>query len=67
MFLSGGGARTPGLASAIGKATGINIELMDPFRRVNIDERTFNPNFLEGVAPQAAVAVGLALRKAADR
>ena len=67
MFLSGGGARTPGLAAAIGKATGINIELMDPFRRVNIDERTFNPNFLEGVAPQAAVAVGLALRKAADR
>ena len=67
MFLSGGGARTPGLASAIASATGIEIELMDPFRRINIDERTFNPNFLEGVAPQAAVAVGLALRKAADR
>jgi type IV pilus assembly protein PilM len=67
MYLSGGGARTPGLVSAIASATGIEIELMDPFRRINIDERTFNPNFLEGVAPQAAVAVGLALRKAADR
>ena len=35
--------------------------------RIEIDEREFNPNFLRDVAPQAGVAVGLALRRLGDR
>jgi len=67
IYLSGGGARTPGLGTAISRLTHTNIEILDPFRRIEVDERIFNPRVLQDSAPQAAVAVGLALRKAGDK
>jgi type IV pilus assembly protein PilM len=67
IYLSGGAARTPGLARAIGEKTGAPIEIVDPFRKVEIDERTFNPRYLHGVSLQAAVAVGLAMRRIGDQ
>ena len=67
IYLSGGAARTPGLARAIQEKTGTPIEIVDSFRRIEIDEREFNPNFLRDVSAQAAVAVGLALRRIGDR
>ena len=67
VYLSGGAARTPGLARSIQERTGTHIEIVDSFRSIEIDEREFNPNFLRDVAPQAGVAVGLALRRIGDR
>lgn len=67
VFLSGGAARTPGLARAITAKTGLSTEIADPFRRIQIDERAFHPSFLSDVASQAAVVVGLALRRPADK
>jgi type IV pilus assembly protein PilM len=67
VFLSGGAARTPGLSRAIERQTGLPVEVIDPFRQIQIDERSFNPAYLNDVAPQAAVVVGLAMRKAGDR
>jgi type IV pilus assembly protein PilM len=66
IYLSGGGALTPGLAAALTRQTGTQTEVVDPFRRIEIDERSFNPRFLQDTAPQAAVAVGLALRRPGD-
>ncbi len=67
IYLSGGAARTPGLARAIAQKTGTPIEIVDAFRKVEIDERAFNPHFLRDVSPQAAVAVGLAMRRIGDK
>ncbi|MCB9777908.1 MAG: type IV pilus assembly protein PilM [Alphaproteobacteria bacterium] len=67
VYLSGGAARTPGLARAISKQTGLPAEVVDPFRRIQIDERAFNPAFLNDIAPQAAVVVGLAQRRPGDK
>ncbi|MEC8425720.1 MAG: pilus assembly protein PilM, partial [Myxococcota bacterium] len=67
IFLSGGAAKTPGLSRAISQQTGLPTEIVDPFRRVQIDERAFNPGFLNDVAPQAAVVVGLACRRPGDK
>jgi type IV pilus assembly protein PilM len=66
VFLSGGAARTPGLARAISQQTGLPVEIVDPFRAIEIDQRTFNPGYLRDIAPQAAVAVGLAIRRLGD-
>ncbi len=66
VFLSGGAARTPGLARAISQQTGLPVEIVDPFRSIEIDQRTFNPGYLRDIAPQAAVAVGLAIRRLGD-
>ena len=59
--------RTPGLAQAISKYTNLPCEVVDPFRNIRIDERDVNPAFLADVGPQAAVAVGLAVRRAGDK
>ena len=67
IYLSGGAARTPGLAKAIAEKTSTPIEIVDPFRRIQIDERAFNPRFLQDIAPQAAVVVGLAMRRIDDK
>ncbi|MFT5685337.1 MAG: type IV pilus assembly protein PilM [Myxococcota bacterium] len=66
VFLSGGAARTPGLSRAISQQTGLPVEIVDPFRAIEIDQRTFNPGYLRDIAPQAAVAVGLAIRRLGD-
>lgn len=67
IYLSGGAARTPGLARAISRQTSLPCEVVDPFRTITIDEREFKEGYLEDVAPQAAVVVGLAIRRPADK
>jgi len=64
IVLSGGGAAIGGFAQAIEDRFTAPVEFFDPFKRVGVDARTFG---LERVAPTAAVAVGLALRRAGDR
>ena len=67
VYLSGGAARTPGLARAIGRQTGLPVEVADPFRKIVVDERQFKPGYLNDIAPQAAVVVGLAARRSGDK
>jgi type IV pilus assembly protein PilM len=67
VFLSGGAAGTPGLRGALAETMRLDVQIMDPFRRIQVDERAFNPRFLQDVAPQAAIVVGLALRSADDK
>ena len=41
--------------------------MADPLSRIEIDEREFKEGYLEDVAPQTAVVVGLAMRRQADK
>ena len=43
------------------------IEALDPFKRVTFDTKKFQVESAADVAPTAAVAVGLALRRVGDR
>jgi hypothetical protein len=43
------------------------VELFDPFKNVAFDAKRFQVDVVDAIAPTAAVAVGLALRRAADR
>lgn len=67
VYLAGGAALTPGLRETLERVCACPVEVVDPFRRVQVDERAFNPRFLKDVAPQAAIAVGLGLRSASDK
>jgi type IV pilus assembly protein PilM len=67
VYLAGGAAPTPGLSGAIEAACGAPVTVVDPFRRIGVDERAFNPRFLADLAAQAAVAVGLGLRRGDDK
>lgn len=62
IFLSGGGSKLPGLADFLLRRFEVPVEYFDPFRKIKIDARRFDPEYLKEVVPEMAVAVGLALR-----
>ena len=67
ILVSGGGSRVDGFVKAVVERFGAPVEAFNPFKSI-----TFAPNELgvadpDAVVPTAAVAVGLALRKAGDR
>jgi type IV pilus assembly protein PilM len=64
ILLSGGSSRVDGFAVALGERFGAPVEMFDPFRTISPDGTSDTPG-PEGST--AAVAVGLALRKAGDR
>jgi type IV pilus assembly protein PilM len=46
---------------------GVPVEILNPFKGIEIDNRKFDPNFVMDIAPSAAVGVGLALRRSNER
>jgi len=65
IVLSGGASAVDGFADALADRFGVDVEHFDPFRQVAF-EKPPAENVAE-LAATAAVAVGLALRKAGDR
>jgi len=67
IFLTGGSCRIPGFQKYLELETDIPIEELNPFSTLQINERIFDPKYLSYMAPQAAVAVGLAMRSIGDK
>jgi type IV pilus assembly protein PilM len=67
IVLSGGASRVDGFQQALQERFATPVESFDPFRKIAFDAKKFNVPDAENVSPTAAVAVGLALRKAGDR
>lgn len=66
IVLAGGGAGALNLDAILRDKFGIPVSIMDPFRKITVDESQFNPEELAEVAPSMAIAVGLAIRKLGD-
>jgi len=66
IVVSGGCALTPNLLQILRERFGVPVELMDPFRRVQVRESDIDAEWLRGVAPMLAVTVGLAIRKVGE-
>lgn len=62
ILVSGGGSKLAGLTEYLEGRFEIPVERFDPFRRIKIDARRFDPDYMRDVVPEMAVAVGLALR-----
>jgi type IV pilus assembly protein PilM len=67
VFLSGGASRTPGFKERLAEETRIPVKRFNPFANLTVSEKVFDLDYLKFMAPQAAVAVGLALRSIADK
>ena len=67
IMLSGGASLTQGFAQALEDRFGVPVEFFDPFRNIAFEAGTVGIDDLPLVSPTAAVAVGLALRRAVDR
>lgn len=65
LLISGGGAHTPGLAEHLANRLQMPVEVIDPVQRLDIDADLVDTELWNAEAPQYAVSVGLALRRAA--
>jgi len=62
ILISGGGSKLKGLVEFLSKRFEIPVEMFDPFRKIKIDSRGFDPEYMSEIVPEMAIAVGLALR-----
>ncbi|MCA1591549.1 MAG: pilus assembly protein PilM [Acidobacteria bacterium] len=62
ILISGGGSKLKSLPEYLTSRFEIPVEHLDPFRRISVDARRFDPDYMRDVVPEMAVAVGLALR-----
>jgi type IV pilus assembly protein PilM len=67
VYISGGGAKTPMLVEAVQQRLGLPVEILNPFLNVKINEKEFDPEYLNEIGPLVTVAVGLATRRFGDK
>ncbi|MEW6455852.1 MAG: type IV pilus assembly protein PilM [Acidobacteriota bacterium] len=63
IFICGGCSKIPGLKNFLLKGFDVPVEILNPFRNIQINEKIFNRDYIDEIAPFFGVAVGLALRK----
>ncbi len=61
IFLSGGTALLKGLDRLFSEGTGLPVKVFDPFRSLKAD-KNIDPKYCSSIAPQMALAAGLAMR-----
>jgi len=67
ILLSGGSARVKQLDAFLNQRLKIPVEVNNPLQNIKVNPKKIDVEYLQQNAPAAAVAVGLALRKAGDR
>ncbi len=67
IILSGGGANIERFRKLLALETSTEVEVINPFVNVAINRGKFDPLYLDSLAPQVAVSMGLALRRADDK
>jgi type IV pilus assembly protein PilM len=67
VFLSGGAAKTAMLIEAVQQRLSLPVEILNPFQRVAVNEKEFDREYLDEIAPLVTVAVGLATRRLGDK
>jgi type IV pilus assembly protein PilM len=62
LILSGGGAKVAGLSDFLIQETGLTVEVFNPFLRINTSNKKIDPNYIDSIGPEMAIATGIALR-----
>ncbi|MBL7179507.1 MAG: type IV pilus assembly protein PilM [Pseudomonadota bacterium] len=67
IILSGGGANIKEFRQLLAAETSAEVEIINPFVNFSIDSSRFDASYLEKIAPQAAICMGLAIRRVDDK
>jgi type IV pilus assembly protein PilM len=67
IVLSGGAAQTAGFAELLAAETSIDTQMCNPFMSVSINQKQLDQDYLQKIAPQAAICMGLASRRVDDK
>ncbi|MDI6687607.1 MAG: type IV pilus assembly protein PilM [Desulfobacterales bacterium] len=67
IMLSGGGSYIKEFRELLSIETLSEVETINPFKNIQINKRNLGVSYLEQIAPQAAISMGLAIRKIDDK
>ena len=67
IYLTGGGSLMLGLKESLANLSQLSVEMFNPFHSIQVDKNAIATEYISQIAPLAAIAVGLGLRKAGDR
>ncbi len=67
IILSGGGGNIVDFRKLLALRTSTDVEVIDPFKSVYVNDDRFDKVYLEQMAPQSAICMGLAIRKVDDK
>ncbi len=67
VLLSGGGALIPGIAADLNRRMGLEVEMINPFKKITCSRNILEKDAVDRLGPIAAVGVGLALRNVGDK
>jgi len=67
IILSGGGANIAEFRQLLSVEASAQVETINPFRNIFVDNDRFDPDFIKQIGPQAAITAGLAIRKVNDK
>jgi len=67
VILSGGGANIEEFRKLLALETSSKVEVINPFINVQINRGRFDSDYIDSIAPQVAVCMGLALRRVDDK
>jgi type IV pilus assembly protein PilM len=67
IILSGGGANIGEFRQRLGAETSAHVEIINPFQNLTIDDDAFDAAYIQQIAPQAAICMGLAIRRVDDK
>jgi type IV pilus assembly protein PilM len=63
IYLSGGSSRMHGLKEMLEEKYSGIVQFVDPFKSIKYDTKNFDAEYMNEIAPVAAIGVGLAIRK----
>ncbi len=67
IVLSGGGANVKEFSKLLSVQTSSEVGIINPFEKFNIDTDKLDESYLNNMGPQAAICMGLAIRRVDDK
>ncbi len=67
IILSGGGANIAEFRKLLASEASAPVETLNPFHGFSFDEKSFDSEYIRQIGPQAAIAMGLVLRRVDDK
>jgi type IV pilus assembly protein PilM len=67
IILSGGGANVKEFSKLLAVQTSSEVKVINPFDKLNIDSDRLDTSYLNSMGPQAAICMGLAIRRVDDK
>jgi type IV pilus assembly protein PilM len=67
IILSGGATQTAGFSEFLSTETSVDVQMCNPFTSISINEKQNDVDYLQKIAPQAVICMGLASRRVHDK